>query len=62
MNDEIKLGFMALDLKSIKAEAEEVSGNWNGKTEVGEEEAQCANDIIEKVDELLELLEELNDY
>lgn len=49
------------ELLKLRKEAEEISSNWNGD-EPGyrEEQASIANDIIEKVDELLVLIEELN--
>ena len=57
-----KEDYMDLDLKHISEYAETISGNWNGKDEAGEEQAQIANDIIEKVEELRELLAELNGF
>lgn len=58
-----KEDFMDLDLKHISEYAEEVSGQWNSKESGrGEDRAGIANDIIEKVAELRELLKELNDF
>jgi hypothetical protein len=57
-----KEDFMDLDLKHISEYAEEISGNWNGKDEAGEERAQIANDIVEKVAELRNLLAELDNF
>lgn len=49
------------ELLKLKKEAEEISSNWNGEDSgYAEEQAGIANDIIEKVDELLELISELN--
>lgn len=47
-------------LKLIK-ECEEIAGNWNGD-EPGyqEEQAHIANEIIEKSNELINLINELN--
>lgn len=48
-------------LLKLRKEAEEISGNWNGdESGYAEEQATIANDIIEKVDELVELINELN--
>lgn len=57
-----KEDFMDLDLKHIAEYAEEISGNWNGEDESGEERAQIANDIVEKVEELRTLLAELDNF
>ena len=49
------------ELLKLRKEAETISGNWNGDNPgYAEEQAGIANDIIEKVDELLELINELN--
>jgi len=56
----MKLGFLSLDLQSIKKDAEKIAGEWNGdESGLQEEKAHCASDVIEAVDNLLELLEEL---
>lgn len=48
-------------LLKLKEEAERISGNWNGDNPgFAEDQAHIANEIIEKVDELLDLIEELN--
>lgn len=48
-------------LLALKKEAEEISGNWNGDDPgYAEDQAHIANDIIEKVDELLDLIKELD--
>jgi hypothetical protein len=58
-----KEDFMDLDLKHIAEYAEEVEGQWNGKESGrGEERADIAKDIKEKVVELRSLLAELNDF
>lgn len=54
---EMELAFMDLDLKAIKRWAIKISGKWNGDFPGGgEDRALQANDIIEKVDELIELI------
>ena len=51
------LGFASLDLKGIRKWAEDISGEWNGDNPGRKEDrAHQANEIIEKVDELLELI------
>ena len=61
MNKPVDL-YEDLTLKQILENAEEVSGNWNGEDERGEDNAMCANDIIEKIAEIKALLDELNDF
>jgi hypothetical protein len=47
----------------LKKHMEELSGNWNGKESgLAEDRAMLANDIIEKVKELEELLITLEDF
>lgn len=49
------------ELKKLIKECEEIAGNWNGdEPGYAEEQAGIANDIIEKSNELLELINELN--
>lgn len=44
-------------IQQIKKYAEEVSGNWNGdESGLQEEKAQLANDVLEAVKNLEELL------
>jgi hypothetical protein len=64
MNNELqKQDFMDLDLQAISKYAEEISGQWNGdKSGLLEERASIANDIIEKVEELRNLLKELDQF
>ena len=58
-----KEDFMDLDLKHISEYAEEVQGQWNGKESGrGEERADIAKDIVEKVAELRKLLAELDNF
>jgi len=58
-----KEDFMDLDLKHISNYAEEIQGQWNGKESGrGEERADIAKDIIEKVAELRNLLAELDNF
>ena len=48
-------------LSQIKEEAQEIAGEWNGdESGVKEDRALIASDIIDKVDEIRELLAELN--
>ena len=47
--EEIKHGLLIQGLSNLKADAEEIV-----------KKAQCAREIIEKVDELVELLKELH--
>jgi uncharacterized protein YukE len=61
MNQNIKNNMIKEHLLKLKKEMEEVSGNWNGDSPgYLEDQATIANDIIEKVDELMELINELN--
>ncbi len=49
------------ELTKLIKECEEISGNWNGKESgYAEEQANIANDIIEKAEELIRLINELN--
>lgn len=60
--EEMFLGFANLDLKGIKKWAEEISGEWNGDESGWQEDrAHQANEIIVKVDELVELLKGMED-
>lgn len=55
--EDMFLGFANLDLKGIRNWAEEIAGEWNGdKSRSQEDRATQANEIIEKVDELIELI------
>ena len=56
--EDMFLGFANLDLKGIKKWAENISGYWNGDDSGrAEDRAGQANDIIEAVDNLVELLQ-----
>jgi hypothetical protein len=45
----------------LKKDMEEIMGNWNGEDSgINEDDAGYARDAIEKIDELLEILEELS--
>lgn len=56
-DEEIYLGFTNLDLKGIRNWAEEIAGEWNGDESGSQEDrAMQAREIIEKVDELIELI------
>lgn len=47
-------------LLSLKQDLEKLAGEWNGdESGLQEEESQNANEAIEKLDELLELLKTL---
>ena len=62
MNKPVDL-YEDLTLKAILENAEEVSGNWNGKESGYQEDmAGYANDIIEKVAEIKSLLDALDDF
>jgi len=62
MNKPVDL-YEDLTLKAILENAEEVSGNWNGKESGYQEDmAGYAEDIIEKVAELKELLSAKDEF
>jgi len=62
MNKPVDL-YEDLTLKAILENAEEVSGNWNGKESGYQEDmAGYANDIIEKVAEIKSMLDALDDF
>lgn len=48
-----------LELATLKLLCEEITSMWNGEDEQGEDMAHIADDIIEKIKELEELLQEL---
>lgn len=58
------IGFGSLEIAQIKSWAEEIAGSWNGKDDkfiydgdiLDEDAAQVAVEIMEKCDELAELL------
>ena len=51
------------ELECLKKDMESISGNWNGKESgLAEDRAMLANDILEKVKELEELLVTLEDF
>jgi hypothetical protein len=55
--EEMFLGFANLDLKGIRKWAENIAGQWNGDNPGrAEDRAGQANEIIEKVDELIQLI------
>lgn len=50
-------------LDILKKDMESISGNWNGKESgLAEDRAMLANDILEKIKELEELLITLEDF
>lgn len=50
-------------LIEIKKYAEEIAGEWNGdESGIQEDKAHIAGEIIEKIDELNQLLAELEDF
>jgi len=56
-DDDMFLGFANLDLKQIRRWAENIAGQWNGDNPGSQEErSHQATDIMEKVDELIELI------
>ena len=60
--DEMICGTMGLDLATLRRWANDIAGQWNGKTEKGEDKAHCALDIAKKAEELQELLKEIETY
>ena len=51
------------ELEILKRQQEKIAGNWNGKESgLAEDRAMLANDIIEKIKELEELLVTLEDF
>lgn len=63
---EMQSGFMSLDLQSLKKDAEEVAGGWNGEDDrfqVGgtiytEDDAHLAQEIVDACEKLESLLNE----
>jgi len=52
-----------MTLELIKKWAESISGQWNGKEPgIQEDRAHQANDILEKVKELEQLINDLDDF
>lgn len=52
---------MKEELQKLIKECEEIAGRWNGDNPgYQEEQAMVANEIIEKSNELIELINELN--
>lgn len=50
-----------MKIEELKKEMEEISGRWNGEDSGWkEEQAGIANDILEKIKEIEELIEALN--
>jgi hypothetical protein len=48
-------------MDKLKTKMEEISGDWNGdEPGLQEERAHIANDIIEKIEEIEELMKELD--
>lgn len=61
VSSEKKVSPLEEHLLKLKKEAEEISGNWNGdESGYQEDQAHIAEEIIEKVDELLKLINEFN--
>lgn len=59
--DEILYGLLVQDLNNLKVNAEKIAIPWNGDDPgIMEDKARCAEEIIKKVDELIELLNELH--
>lgn len=48
-----------LEIEALKKLAEEITAQWNGEDEAGEDYAHIADEIIEKIKELQDLLNEL---
>lgn len=51
--------YYQLQIASLESLAEEITSQWNGEDEKGEDMAHIANDIIEKIKELQALLDEI---
>lgn len=50
-------------LKDVQEEYAQISSEWNGKSPgIKEERAQFANDIYDKCQELIELLQEFDNF
>lgn len=61
--NEMMAGLTGLDLATLRRHCEEIAGQWNGdESGTQEDAATCANEIIEKIDGMLPLLEELGNY
>lgn len=62
-HNEQVLGLTGLDLDKLKQWAEDIQGQWNGKESgLAEDRSHCASEIVTKVGELEELLEEMSEY
>ena len=60
--NEMIIGQTTLDLKELVKWAEEISGRWNGDNEgIIAERAHIADDIAEKSNELITLLNEMDE-
>lgn len=60
--DEMEIGFTWLDLARLKQWAEGIAGQWNGdEPGLQEDRASIANEIIEKANELQDLLDEISE-
>ena len=50
-------------LQELKKECEEIGGQWNGdESGIQEERADTSKDIIEKCDEIINLINYLNEF
>lgn len=59
--DEKYIGLTILDLSNLKNEMEKISGEWDGNNSgIKEERAGIAEEIIEKIDNLILLINNLN--
>jgi len=57
LEEDMRIGFANLDLQGIKNWAEDISGEWNGDNPgSAEDRSHQATDIMEKVDELILLI------
>lgn len=60
--DEHLLGFTNLELDTLQKWAEEIAGQWNGdESGIQEDKAHIAEDIVDSVKNLKELLEEMGE-
>ena len=53
----IRVDIMNITLKQLKKDLEEIAGQWNGDNPgIQEDDASIANEVIEKINEIKELL------
>lgn len=57
--DQRFIGYLELDLETLRVEMHQLAGDWNGDDEHGAAKAVLASQIIETATQLKRLLEEL---